>query len=206
MSPFLRPASRRCGRSRRRDARAALGVGGLARRGRQATPACIRRGRISGGRRCASRVAGSGGGRRRDAAHVRSDPRRRHGPLRDATRRSVRAAPDGCRTADPADGADWFGMSAAILAGDLAFVWADQMFDDVDEHLPAIVSTRGAVPVRSTADRGDRRAVSRPPNQRRTVSHRTRCAASRVAEVGAVHGEPSAADRRRTRRRGRPTV
>ena len=35
------------------------------------------------------------------------------------------------------DGADWFGMSAAILAGDLAFVWADQMFDDVDEHLPA---------------------------------------------------------------------
>ena len=36
------------------------------------------------------------------------------------------------------DGADWFGMSAAILAGDLAFVWADQMFDDVDEHLPAM--------------------------------------------------------------------
>ena len=42
----------------------------------------------------------------------------------------------------PVDGADWFGMSAAILAGDLAFVWADQMFDDVDEHLPRRVDVR----------------------------------------------------------------
>ena len=34
------------------------------------------------------------------------------------------------------DGADWFGMSAAILAGDLAFVWADQMFEELDQQFP----------------------------------------------------------------------
>ncbi len=28
--------------------------------------------------------------------------------------------------------ADWFGVSAAILAGDLAFVWADRLFDRLD--------------------------------------------------------------------------
>jgi len=33
----------------------------------------------------------------------------------------------------PAD-ADWFGISAAVLAGDLAFVWADAMFDRLDAH------------------------------------------------------------------------
>jgi isopentenyl-diphosphate delta-isomerase type 1 len=32
-----------------------------------------------------------------------------------------------------ADGADWFGISAAVLAGDLAFVWADAMLDRVDD-------------------------------------------------------------------------
>jgi geranylgeranyl diphosphate synthase type I len=32
----------------------------------------------------------------------------------------------------PTDGG-WFGISAAVLAGDLAFVWADQMFDRIEE-------------------------------------------------------------------------
>ena len=90
-----------------------------------------------------------------------------------ATRRSDRAAPDGRPNCARSDDADWFGMSAAILAGDLAFVWADQMFDERGRTAPGGVSTCGAVPVRSTADRGDRRAVSRPPNQRRTDGHRT---------------------------------
>ncbi len=32
-----------------------------------------------------------------------------------------------------ADGEEWFGVSAAVLAGDLAFVWADAMLDRVDD-------------------------------------------------------------------------
>ena len=44
-----------------------------------------------------------------------------------------------CGTGD----ADWFGISAAILAGDLAFVWADQMFDGVDGQVPETVATCG---------------------------------------------------------------
>ena len=56
---------------------------------------------------------------------------------RSATRRGEptvqhRMAGELCGTGD----ADWFGISAAILAGDLAFVWADQMFDGVDGQVP----------------------------------------------------------------------
>jgi geranylgeranyl diphosphate synthase type I len=36
--------------------------------------------------------------------------------------------------------AQWFGIGGAILAGDLAFVWADQLFDEA--HLPAEVLNR----------------------------------------------------------------
>ena len=33
---------------------------------------------------------------------------------------------------NPSGDADWFGVSASILAGDLAFVWADRLFDRLD--------------------------------------------------------------------------
>ena len=103
-------------------------------------------------------------------------------------------------------GADWFGISAAILAGDLAFVWADQMFDDVDEHLPAAYRRAARSrfdQLRTEVIAGqylDLRISAEP-----TASERD-AAPCGLAQVGAVHGEPSAADRRRTRRRRRRIV
>jgi geranylgeranyl diphosphate synthase type I len=41
-------------------------------------------------------------------------------------------------------GADWFGVSAAVLAGDLAFVWADAMLDRIDDHAPSAAARRRA--------------------------------------------------------------
>lgn len=43
----------------------------------------------------------------------------------------VAFAADHERAGRSGDGA-WFGASAAVLAGDLTFVWADQLFDDLD--------------------------------------------------------------------------
>ena len=58
---------------------------------------------------------------------------------RPAAHRSLR-----CHHAGSAADADWFGISAAVLAGDLAFVWADAMFDRLDAHEVAGVRRRRA--------------------------------------------------------------
>jgi geranylgeranyl diphosphate synthase type I len=51
---------------------------------------------------------------------------------RSHTRRGRPTAQLELRALSPrADDADWFGISAAVLAGDLAFVWADRMFDQL---------------------------------------------------------------------------
>jgi geranylgeranyl diphosphate synthase type I len=64
---------------------------------------------------------------------------------RSATRRgrpsAYAAFADRHRATDRLGDADWFGCSAAILAGDLTYVWADELFDATD--LPADAVARG---------------------------------------------------------------
>jgi isopentenyl-diphosphate delta-isomerase type 1 len=59
-----------------------------------------------------------------DRSHVRRG--------RPTAHRSLRSHHGG-----PAADADWFGISAAVLAGDLAFVWADAMLDRLDNQAVA---------------------------------------------------------------------
>jgi geranylgeranyl diphosphate synthase type I len=53
---------------------------------------------------------------------------------RSATRRGRPTAQHTLRDRSTGGDAEWFGISAAVLAGDLAFVWADQLFDAVAAH------------------------------------------------------------------------
>ena len=46
------------------------------------------------------------------------------------------------RAADLRGDSDWFGVGAAILAGDLAFVWADELFDAAPLDLAALERAR----------------------------------------------------------------
>ena len=65
---------------------------------------------------------------------------------RSATRRgraaAHRAMADGHRRRGDGGDADWFGVSAAVLTGDLAFVWADELFESADVDPAALARAR----------------------------------------------------------------
>jgi geranylgeranyl diphosphate synthase type I len=64
---------------------------------------------------------------------------------RSATRRGRPTAHHELRAhAANVDDAEWFGVSAAVLAGDLAFVWADRLFDEIDAHATGSGAARHA--------------------------------------------------------------
>ena len=103
------------------------------------------------------------------------------------------------------DGADWFGISAAILAGDLAFVWADQMFDRLEDLFPD--TCRRAARFRFDQLRTEVIAGQYLDLRMGTEPVATETDALRVAllKSSALHRESAAADRCCTRRRRRPT-
>ena len=111
--------------------RSATSLGDLLRAQRQAPPPGLRPLGPRGRRRRRSRptsVLDLRGGRRA-AAHVRPPPRRRDGPLADPPGRPsahVTLAALG-RRRPPTATAPGSARRAAILAGDLAFVWADEL-------------------------------------------------------------------------------
>ena len=92
---------------------------------------------------------------------------------------------------------DWFGASAAVLAGDLAYVWADELFDRTP--LPADAVARARAVFTDAPRGGDRRPVPRPRPRRRSTGRRSAGPPRRPAEVGSLHGHPAAAARRRAR-------
>jgi geranylgeranyl diphosphate synthase type I len=65
-------------------------------------------------------------------------------------RRGLPAAHVTLRAEHPSGDDHWFGISAAVLAGDLAFVWADQLLDGLDSIGLPIGSARRARAVFTT--------------------------------------------------------
>ena len=104
-----------------------------------------------------------------------------------------------------ADGdAAWFGVSAAVLAGDLAFVWADQLFDRLDR---GVVEPDHVGRARELFARLRTEVIAGQYLDLQTGiepgGRRGRCHTYRPAQVGALHGDAVTADRRRSRRRRR---
>ena len=138
-----------------------------------------------------ARRPGRRGGR--DAPHVRPAPRRRDGP-RPASPRPA-DAPSRCSPASTAASglggdAEWFGVSTAILAGDLA-VRRGPINSSMPRHSRPARSAACAS-VRRAAHRGDDRSVPRPASRPADVGHRGRGAARGPAEVGALHRHATA--------------
>ncbi len=147
--------------------------------------------------RRAAAVLGAGA-----AARVRAGARRRHRRLGHPPRAADRAPAVRRQAPRPAAGTgrrDQFGISAAILLGDLALVWADDIVATAD--LPARGAPSGAAGLGRHPHRGARRPVPR---------HRRRGQRRRVGGVGddgehlqdrVVHDFAPVAARRRRRRR-----
>ena len=128
---------------------------------------------------------------RGDVAHVRALARRRHGSVERAVGvvPPLRFTSPTCTPAPIQRRRVRFGASAAIVAGDLAFVWADDLLDQL-ECSPD--RPRRACCLQPSAARGDRRAVSRS-SPVHTVCERRAGADGGAAQIGSVHGHPSPA-------------
>ena len=148
----------------RRDGTGGRRRGATPRRGRrQAVAARVRLLGVPGHRRRPRRRRGRGRGGPRAAAHVRTAPRRRHGPL-GRTGEGGRPHTGTWPTVHRCDGLDgddgWFGVSGAVLAGDLAFLWSTQLLGEAPLSPDALA--RGRRCLRPAVHRGDRRPVPRP--------------------------------------------
>ncbi len=102
---------------------------------------------------------------------------------------------DGHRRESRSGDSDWFGMSGAVLAGDLAYVWADELLDGT--ALPADDVDRARHEFVDASRGGHGRPVPRPGARLGARCRRAHCAAGRAPEVGSLHGDPPAAGRRR---------
>ncbi len=128
---------------------------------------------------------------------------------------------------DGLDGDDgWFGISGAVLAGDLAFLWSTELLDAAP--LPPGAVDPGPAGLRPAVHRGHRRPVPRPAAHRgadaaasatatrlaRRVAllKSARYTVTRPLQLGAALAEPASRrpgvgrGARRLRRRGRPGV
>ena len=123
---------------------------------------------------------------------------------RSATRRGRPTAQHSLSALVEADGAEWFGVSAAVLAGDLAFVLADTLFDASDDGQVDPAHHRAArrlfTLLRTEVIAGQYLDLYAGCSDLATEDDAVR---DRAAQVGEVHGHPTSADRRRPRRIGR---
>ncbi len=107
------------------------------------------------------------------------------------------------RAARPRDDAEWFGISAAIVAGDLAFVWADELIDQLEatrrRRPPGALDVYTLLRTEVIAGQYlDLRGCGSDDATDRAG------AADRPAQVRPLHRHPPARARRRARRRRCP--
>ena len=95
---------------------------------------------------------------------------------------------------------DLFGTGAAILVGDLALVWSDELLRTLRAS-PTAALTRARARLGHHAHRGHRRAVPRPAARRRRPARSGRRTEGRPLQERRLHRPAPAAARRRDRRR-----